>query len=316
MGLLDFLFGSGDASSDPPTSGAEHGEGPIRAFDPDGRPVEVDRETYRDTVLPRQIDQTRDHPERLHDVLQIALREGFAEEVIDAARHLYRIDSDPVRGATTLAEALAGADRSNEAEEVLESHVDEHGRSARVSSQLARLYADRGDFERARQYTEEALEREPNLRVAVDFWAELAERDPDLQSTRRERYAALVEQFDTWYARGRLAQLLLEHGESERAIELVEELLERGADQPGALLLATGPLGSHGHLEEMVELVAPRFDPEIHDDRVGINLAQACAETGQPARAAELCDALDSSSDRRIRKQVERVRSNLPDAPS
>lgn len=310
MGLLEVLFGSDD-ESDESESTTEHGEGPIRAFDPDGRPVEVDRETYRDTVLPRQIEQTRDRPDRLHGVLQIALREGFAEEALEAARHLHRIDSDAERGATTLAEALAGAGAYDEAEETLESHRDEHGSSAAVSTQLGRIYAARGDFDRARDAIETALADDPNLRTAVDFWAELADRNPEADDGRRERYAQLAERPDTWYARGRLGQLSLERGETDRALEWFEESLEIGADEPGALLLATGPLGSHGLLDEMVELAAPIFDPDVHDERVGINLAQACAETGRTERAAEICDALASSDARRIRKQVERIRDDL-----
>jgi len=262
-------------------------------------------------VLPRQIEQTRDRPERLHGVLQIALREGFAEEALEAARHLHRIDPDPERGATTLAEALAGAGDYEEAEQTLASYRDQHENSAAVSTQLGRIFAARGDFDAAREQVKAALELDPNLRMAIDFWAELADRNPETDDGRRDRYAQLAEHSDTWYARGRLGQLLLERGEPERAVEWFEESLEIGGDEPGALLLATGPLGSHGLLEEMVELAAPIFDPDVHDERVGINLAQACAETDRLERATELCDALASSGDRRIRKQVERIRADL-----
>jgi len=310
MGLFDLLFGSGDdGSGDSEASGGPNG--PVSAVDPDGRPVQVDRDTYRETVLPRQIEQSRDRPDRLHRVLQVALREGFSESTLEAARHLERIDSDPIRGATTLAEALTKAGRPDEAERVLDEHREKHGESARVSTQIARLHAAREDFEAARRSIREALELDPNLRAAVDFWADLAVRDPGSKATRLERYEKLAERSDTWYARGRLAQLLLERGEPGRALERIEESLEIGADEPGALLLATGPLGSHGFLDEMIELAAPKFDPAVHDERVGINLAQACAETGRRGRALELCDALASSGNRRIRRQVRQIQKDL-----
>lgn len=60
------------------------------------------------------------------------------------------------------------------------------------------------------------------------------------------------------------------------ALALYEEVLASAAgDRPDVLVAISGDLGSHGHVAEIVELVAPRYDAERHGPATGLNLLQA-----------------------------------------
>ena len=60
------------------------------------------------------------------------------------------------------------------------------------------------------------------------------------------------------------------------ALALYEEVLASSAgDRPDVLVAISGDLGSHGHVAEIVELVAPRYDAERHGPATGLNLLQA-----------------------------------------
>ena len=54
----------------------------------------------------------------------------------------------------------------------------------------------------------------------------------------------------------------------------------------------SGDLGSTGHVEQIIELIAPRYDAERHGPATGINLLQAYLATRQPQAAQHVLDLL------------------------
>lgn len=59
------------------------------------------------------------------------------------------------------------------------------------------------------------------------------------------------------------------------ALALHEEVLAVAGERPDVLLTISGDLGTHGHVRELVELIAPRYDAARHGPGPGINLLQA-----------------------------------------
>jgi hypothetical protein len=59
------------------------------------------------------------------------------------------------------------------------------------------------------------------------------------------------------------------------AIAIHEEVLATAGNRPDVLVTISGDLGMHGHVTELVELIAPRYDAQKHGPATGINLLQA-----------------------------------------
>jgi hypothetical protein len=77
------------------------------------------------------------------------------------------------------------------------------------------------------------------------------------------------------------------------ALAIYEEVLAGPAgDRADVLVAISGDLGSHGHVAEIVELVAPRYDADRHGPATGLNLLQAYLALRQPDAAQHVLDIL------------------------
>jgi hypothetical protein len=59
------------------------------------------------------------------------------------------------------------------------------------------------------------------------------------------------------------------------AMAVYEEVLASAGDRPDVLVTISGDLGVNGHVREIIELIAPRYDAERHGPATGLNLLQA-----------------------------------------
>jgi hypothetical protein len=76
------------------------------------------------------------------------------------------------------------------------------------------------------------------------------------------------------------------------AMTIYEEVFAGAGDRADVLLTASGDLGTHGHVREIIELVAPRYDAQRHGPAAGLNLLQAYIVSGQHEAAQHLLDLL------------------------
>lgn len=76
------------------------------------------------------------------------------------------------------------------------------------------------------------------------------------------------------------------------AVAIYEELLRTAGDRPDVLVALSGDLGSCGYVEQIVELVAPRYDADRHGPATGLNLLQAYLATRNTGAAQHLLDIL------------------------
>jgi hypothetical protein len=76
------------------------------------------------------------------------------------------------------------------------------------------------------------------------------------------------------------------------ALEIYEELLITSGDRPDVLVALSGDLGSCGYVDQIVELIAPRYDAQRHGPATGINLLQAYLATRNTTAAQHLLDIL------------------------
>lgn len=76
------------------------------------------------------------------------------------------------------------------------------------------------------------------------------------------------------------------------AIAIYEQVLAAAGARPDILVTISGDLGAHGHLRELIELVAPRYDAQKHGPATGLNLLQAFLVTRNVESAQHLLDIL------------------------
>jgi tetratricopeptide (TPR) repeat protein len=309
MGLIDWLFSSFD---DPET--AEEGSEWIELPTGDGETSRISRERYGDEILPDQIEEAGDDPEQLFQTLRLAVDKDVLEPCLEAARRLRELDPDRERSATLLGLIHWKMDRLDRAEEVYASYLDEHGESGVVLMNLARVHDNRGDRERTKETLWRAIEVRPNLENAVDWWASLhADEVDDDQAHEAYRRALreVADLSDAWYARARLAHFHLEQGDKEEGLAVARKVAAEAGGEPRVMMLLTGPLGEHGHLDEMIELFGEQYDPSRHSPFAGLNLVHACIETEREELGRELLEALEDEDDPEIRESLEQAREAL-----
>jgi hypothetical protein len=76
------------------------------------------------------------------------------------------------------------------------------------------------------------------------------------------------------------------------ALAIYEELLAASGDRADVLVTISGDLGSTGHIPQIIELVAPRYDATRHGPAAGINLIQAYLSVRDADAARHILDIL------------------------
>jgi hypothetical protein len=76
------------------------------------------------------------------------------------------------------------------------------------------------------------------------------------------------------------------------ALVIYEEVLAVAGDRADVLVTISGDLGSTGHVAQIIELIAPRYDAEKHGPATGLNLLQAYLAMRQADAAQHVLDIL------------------------
>ena len=76
------------------------------------------------------------------------------------------------------------------------------------------------------------------------------------------------------------------------AMAIYEEVLAAAGDRADVLVAISGDLGSTGHVREIIDLVAPRYDAERHGPATGLNLLQAYLALRNAEAAQHVLDLL------------------------
>ena len=93
-------------------------------------------------------------------------------------------------------------------------------------------------------------------------------------------------------ARLAAAREKLEAKDLPAALTIYEEVLAVAGDRADVLVTISGDLGTQGHIPEIIELIAPRFDAERHGPATGLNLLQAYLAVRDADAAQHVLDIL------------------------
>jgi tetratricopeptide (TPR) repeat protein len=273
---------------------AATGERPVRVYDQFGRKLEIGREAWRRDVLLPNLAANRDKPDALFDLINGALNDDFAADVLESARHLASIDPKPPRAAALLGVTLLQLADHAGARDVFERALAKHGDTPHLLANLARTYEAAGDHEKALELIWRALQLDPNEGTSLGWLATAANMQGG-QETLVKAYARAAELPGSWRAQLWLARFALERGDVAEATRLYEEALGRAQPIPADLLMQmSGDLGNRGHAELLIRLTQPRFDFATHGLMVGNNLLRAFIDLGMLAEARKLLEQLYS----------------------
>jgi hypothetical protein len=93
-------------------------------------------------------------------------------------------------------------------------------------------------------------------------------------------------------ARLAAAREKLEAKDLPGAMAVYEEVLATSGDRADVLVAISGDLGSQGHVAEIIELIAPRYDADRHGPATGLNLLQAYLAVRNADAAQHVLDIL------------------------
>ncbi len=288
----------------------------IRCFDQSGQEILIPKEEWRLRVLPGTIKTAWEDSEKLYNLLAMALQDGFAADVLDAARHLSEVEPKSTRATCVFAIALLQTDRLDEAEAVLQKHLTNNGEDGYVLTNLAKVYAARNQHEKAEATLWHALEVDPNQDNALTWYV----------ATQRERFGSdagiealrrVVAIDGAWRPQLWLARAALEDHHLEQAVALYHQCLARAGEPVPAdvIMQISGDLGNHGWFQDLIDLTEPIFRPEVHGLPTGNNLIKANLALGRRNAAIVILNQLNSFKRPDWRQTLDYWETQIAEAP-
>lgn len=273
MSFLSKLFGAKKQPESPEATNM------IRVYAESGAQIMLTREQWRTGVPPGMLASNRHKPDELYTIVAGSLQDGFFEDVLEPAEHLYRTDPQRQRSVCVYSIALMKSGRHDDAEWVLRSYLEEHGEDGYVLTNLAKIYDERKETEKAEKTLWRALEVDPNQENGLNWYASICYKREG-KSGQAEGWRRVAAIPGSWRAQLWLARIALERRKPDQAFLYYRESLARVGDNapPDYLMQLSGDLGQHGYFAESLQLVEPLFVPERHGLQVGNNLIKANVE--------------------------------------
>jgi len=265
----------------------------IQVFDKYGREFYITKQEWRDNILLGNMEKVKNNPDELYSLLVSALHDGFSKEIIEYAEVLYKIDPVRSRGVVVLGIVYMDCKRLDDAELIFTDYLKNNDEDGIVLTNLAKVYANRGDMETAEQTLWHALEVDPNQENDLSWYAAI-QKERAGESAFYEAYRRVSILPGSWRAQLWLARFALEKKDLDVARKLYEESMSKaGNPLPSDLLMqVSGDLGNNGFLKEIIELVEPHFAPSVHGIMVGNNLLKTHCDLGQFESARAILDQL------------------------
>jgi tetratricopeptide (TPR) repeat protein len=237
----------------------------------------ISKEEWRVKVLPPKLVKAWADAPGLFQLIKSALRLGFAADVENAASHLIEIDQDHQRSHVTRSVVLMRLKRPQEAEKLLLAHVESHGASRIILTNLAKVYDELSDAAKAKKTLLEALALPQCPDSSLHWWGEM-QRDIGGETAHLEilqRTAAIRGSWlpSLWHARHSLMSK-----DIKRAMTLYKQSIIASEGDADVLAVISNDLKRHELYREMIDLLQPLYDPARHGPLVGLNMLASCVK--------------------------------------
>ena len=258
---------------------AEPSKDLITVYDAYGRELKITAGEWREKVLGPNLKASWNDADKLYNLIISALNDGFAEDVREAAARLVEIDSFIERSHTIQGIVLMKCGQLDKAETILRTAIDKAGETGTLLTNLAKVFAERGDDNTAYDILWRGLQLDPNQENGLLWWLSLEKEQKGDEGYQQALHKAAAIP-NSWRPQLWLARRYLEQKDVASARALYEKVLQEGLYGSEALMMISGDLGNNGQVTLIPELVGPAFDTRKHDPRAGFNLLQAYLELG------------------------------------
>lgn len=252
----------------------------VTVYDAYGRELKITRSEWRERIFLPSLKQKWDNPAELYSSIISGLNDGFAADLGEAAARLIDIDPNPERSHVTLAIVQMKNDQPDAAEATLRAGIGKVGETGTLLTNLAKVFAARGEQDSADQTLWRAVQVDPNQDNGLLWLAALA-RERQGENGYLEALRTVAGLPGSWRAQLWLARHHLERKESDAARALYLEVLSGGKYDGSALMMMSGDLGNHGDIALLVELIGPVYDEHRHEPGAGMNLLRAYQQLGR-----------------------------------
>ncbi|MGX9271987.1 tetratricopeptide repeat protein [Pantoea ananatis] len=263
----------------------------IVAYDAHGQEMHIARNEWREKVFLPDLEKNWDDADALYNAILMGLKDGFGSDLVAAAERLVDIDRNPERSHTLHGIVLMETGHLDAAEQTLREGMDKSGATGTLLTNLAKVFAERGEDKRADETLWQAIQTDPNLDNGLLWWVSI-QRERGGENAYIEGLRSVAAMPGSWRAQLWMARFYLEHNETDKARALYEEVLSGGRYDAEALYMISGDLGKNGQIPLLIALVAPHYDIQKHDPKAGINLLQAYLEQGQTDQGLTLLNQL------------------------
>lgn len=249
----------------------------ITVYDSYGREMKITRSEWRDKVFLPNLQQKWNDPGGLYSLIVSGVNDGFAADLLSATTRLVDIDDNPERSHTIQGIVLMKNGQLDAAETTLRAGITKAGETGTLLTNLAKVFAERGDQIRADETLWQAIQADPNQDNGLLWWAAI-QQERSGQAGYLLALKAVAALPGSWRAQLWLARHHLEHKEVEAARALYAEVLACSMFDGSALMMISGDLGNNGQIPLILELIGPAYDEHKHDPMAGLNLLRAYQE--------------------------------------
>lgn len=308
MSILKKLFAKQSDSS--ASADLRQRDDMIRMYESNGNEVLISKSEYRRKVLPDSFEKSKNNPDDLYGAIVLALQDGFFEECLSPAKRLVQIHPDKERSAAVLGIVLMKNNVLDEAQEVLESYLRQNDDSGVILTNLAKVFADKGEADKSIQTLWKALTVDPNQDNALDWWGAIHREKEGEEGfyIAIERVAQIP---GSWRPQLWLARRLLEQKKIDSAITVYRKVLKSAPEAGDALMMISGDLGNNGYLAQMLDLILPIYEPEKHGPMAGLNLINASIRLRDKETGLKLCESVERLQRYDLKQYLETLRAQI-----
>jgi tetratricopeptide (TPR) repeat protein len=282
----------------------------ISLYDSNGNQFQIAKSEYLKKVLPEKFETVKNNADELYNLIILTLQDGFFEECLLPARQLSQIQPDNERSITILGIALMKNKFLDDAQELFENYLKQNSDSDVILTNLAKVFAEKGEEERSIQTLWKSLTINPNQDNAVDWWGAIHSEKKG-ENGFYEAMEQLAQLPGSWRPQLWLARRLLEQKKINAATTIYQKVLESEPEDENALMMISGDLGNGGYIIQMLDLVLPFYKPEKHGAMAGLNLVQACMQLRNKKTGLMLCDSLYKLQRYDMKQYIEQLREQL-----
>lgn len=283
----------------------------IKFKDDAGIEVQVDREIFREKILPQRLRSHWHDANLLSQDVLLALDHGLEISVLEASHHNYKIDHSPERGVSLYARVLVKLGQLTEAEEVLKTFLSRNGEQGLVLLNLAKVLFERDQIQEAESTLWRSLVADPNQETGLLWYAALG-LDRGQEAGYERHLQEVSELRGSWKAQLWLAKMQLVKPDFAGSLVWIQQAFKSAPqiNQEGLFSILQF-LNENGYIREITELCEPVYIPTVHGFDIGELLIRARLILSEPLAAQSLYNKISLEFKDLYRNQLRTLQADI-----